>query len=83
MSDDLVRRLRGCTDGTVSGKLRHEAASALIAKDAENARLRVLLAEAVELTDAWIDPRYGTPEDWDWREDVLSRMKAEIENRDG
>lgn len=62
---------------------RAEATSALLAKDAENARLRGLLAEAVELTDAWIDPRYGTPEEWDWREDVLSRMKAETANRDG
>jgi hypothetical protein len=51
---------------------------ALVAKDSEIARLRGLMREAEELTDAAIDPRYGSREDWDWREDVLSRIGAEL-----
>jgi len=76
----LNRSAEGMSDSTfrrMSAQTLRELESALAARDAEIARLRALLVEAEELTEAAIDPRYGSKDDWDWREDVLQRIKAE------
>jgi hypothetical protein len=80
MSDDLLKRLEDPPFGTETSerKLMAQAAAALVAKDAEIARLLGLLREAEELTDAAIDPRHGSKADWDWRDAVLARIGAEL-----
>lgn len=58
--------------------MRHEAAAALIAKDAEIARLRGLLAEAVEAWEAFKVANVTTA-----HFDAVDRLDAALENRDG
>lgn len=72
---DLWHTSRETAEETATEYVR---ADIFAAKDAEIARLRGLLMEAGELTDAAIDPRYGSKDDWDWRDDVLSRIGDEL-----
>lgn len=53
MSDNLVKRLEDPPFGTETSErnLMAQAAAALVAKDAENARLRVAMTEIIAATD--------------------------------
>ena len=54
MSDDLVKRLHKYAPNSLDGNLRGpalEAAAALVAKDAENARLRGFINDLIDAAE--------------------------------